>query len=157
MKKLEKSRTTEHLPSKRHETRMSLKEIQLRIDKDIKEGRVITYQQYVAYWQRWIAASKIRCFLRGRVQARGNRAYYKSLLREHKEYYEERTMGSRPGPFGDKEWSKRTLTISKKAYHIAAKKRKVHAPNGTTIFKHGRLVYQQWRGHNPQWRHSEWF
>ena len=148
--------TTEHLPSKRHETRLSLKEIQLRIDKDIKEGRVITYQQYVGYWQRWIAASTIRCVLRGRVQARGNQAYYQSLLKEHKEYYEERAMGSKPGPFGDREWSKRTLAISKKAYHIAAKKKKT-VVNGKTIVKHGRLVYQQWRGQNPRWKPAQWF
>lgn len=153
--------TTEHLPSKRHETRMSLKEMQLRIDDDIKEGRVITYQQYVAYWQRWIAASKIRSYLRGIVQARGDKPYYEKLLREHKDYYEKRKEGSRPGPFGHKEWLKLTLPISKKTYHEKAKTKRVTDAFGRTVLKFGRLEYQRWRHNNPDWKptppNSQWF
>ena len=62
--------TTEHLPSKGHVTRLSLREIMVAIDDAVRKGETIPYPEYVGYWRRWIAARWYWNCSRGRVRAR---------------------------------------------------------------------------------------
>ena len=52
--------TTEHLPSKSNDTKFSLKEILVLIDEAIEKGLVVGYEEYVAYWYRFIAMTKVK-------------------------------------------------------------------------------------------------
>ena len=132
---------TEHLPSKGHVTRLSLREIMVAIDDAVRKGLTIPYPEYVGYWRRWIASRWYWCALRGRVRARHCNGYYCDLLVEHLAYYEKRNKLSFPGPYSDKEWAKKVQEVGKKAYHEQAKPVRAHNGVGQVI-ERGKLVYQ---------------
>ena len=73
--------TMEHLQSKTHETRLSLREIMLKIDSAIQAGQAIPYPDCVAYWQRLKAVSMTFINLRAKVRVKGARPHYSPTTR----------------------------------------------------------------------------
>lgn len=127
---------TEHLPNKQHDTRWSQKDMQLRIDDAIQKGEVITYAEWVAYCQRYQAATVARCRLRrlafcSRVNRSNNgteedaisaREWLAKLKAEHDAYYEERRVS--PACVAFVPWMKKVQRAAKKAYHEKARARR---------------------------------
>ena len=77
------------------------------------------------------------------------------MLLEHKDYYRQRNVGSRPGPYCDKEWSKITGAIGKKAYHKEAKAIRTHNGQGKVVG--GRALTYQETHEEIGWRPSTWY
>jgi len=133
--------TTEHLPSKAHETRLSLREIMMTIDAAIHAGDVIPYPEYVGYWRRWMTGMRYFIKLRARARMQRERPFFEALLAEHKEYYAERNLRCFPSPSCEKEWSKTAQAGGKLTYHKKAKP--VRGNNGMgPVIKKGELTYQ---------------
>jgi len=132
--------TTEHLPSRGHETRHALKDILLAIDEDIAAGRVMPYDKFVLYWRRFMAAARIFCRLRARARLRKWPHLYVALLDEHAEYYRERVQ--RVGVGGYEAEQKAAQRAAKRAYHMAAQP--AHEDGQGNMVGGGRaLVYQR--------------
>ena len=120
--------TTEHLPSRSHETRLSLSEILMMIDEAIQKGAVMQNDEYVGYWRRWQALMRFFIKQRAKLYVRKHRDYYTDLLKEHRQYYRQRIKGTRPGPFSDIEHAKTAQRKGKRTYHEMA--RPVRDSNG---------------------------
>ena len=111
--------TTEHLPSRKHDTRWSLKEILLKIDELIEAGKVEVHGKYAAYWERYIFYARMAIKLASRLRLRRAPKYYEALLKEHRQYYD--PEGICPAPFDSKRFSSRMQKARKTRYHLRAR------------------------------------
>ena len=111
--------TTEHLPSKKHDTRWSLKEILLKIDELIEAEKLLPHPVYAGYWERYIFYARWAIKLASRMRLKRARHYYKALLKEHDQYYD--PEGLRPAPLDSKRFSSRMQKARKTRYHLRAR------------------------------------
>ena len=133
--------TTEHLPSRKHETRWSLKEILLKIDELIEAGKVEPHGKYSGYWERYIWYARMAIRLASMIRLRRAPKYYTALLKEHHQYYE--PEGLCPAPFDSKRFSSRMHEKARKTrYHLRARAQwgdgKVNGGRKTVYQAHGR-------------------
>ena len=112
--------TTEHLPSKKHETRWSLKEIELKIDDLIEKDMTILNDKYVGYWERYRFFLRMGIKLAAKLRLKLAPGYYKALVEEHYQYYA--GVGS-PAPFDNKRFNRNIQMARKTRYHLLAQAR----------------------------------
>ena len=127
-------------PSKSNDTRHSLKEILVLIDEAIEKGLVVSYEEYVDYWYRFIAMTKVRCW-RARYQLyKGNEAsaLAKALTQENQEYFRKGQHRVMTGSF---ETVASTMqNARKKAYHEQAR---AVRDKSNAVVGGRKLVYQR--------------
>jgi hypothetical protein len=134
---------TEHLPNKQHDTRMSQKDMQLRIDDAIQRGDVMTNDEFEKYCHRYMAVAVARGRLRrlafrSRMNRSNNsteeeaisaREWLAKLKAEHVSYYQERRVS--PACVAFVPWMKQVQRAAKKSYHEKAR---------ATRDRHGRVT-----------------
>jgi len=133
--------TYEYLPSKGsgNNSRYTLKEILLKIDRAIEAEEVVQGSLYLAYWKRYLFMERWGHFINARKARAASPTYYKNLVAEHKEYYEKGRIS--PGPWSTREWNSRVQHARRKRYHELA--RAVRAKEGKGRVIGGRqLAYQ---------------
>ena len=133
---------TEHLPNKQHDTRHTLKEILLAIDHDIEAGLVVSYEEYVGYWRRYMATHRYYVRLRARAEARVAGNYLKALRYENERFMN--AGASVPMVNDEKEMKRRVHAACRKQYHKTA--RAVRDKGGFGDAIGGRMLLYQARG-----------
>ena len=111
--------TTEHLPSRKHDTRWSLKEILLKIDELIEAEKVLPYAGYTGYWKRYIYYVRWAIKFVSRLRYKLAPRYYEALLKEHLQYYD--PTGVQPALLDSKRFSSVTQKARKTRYHLRAR------------------------------------
>ena len=133
---------TEHLPNKQHDTRHTLKEILLAIDHDIEAGQVISYEEYVGYWRRYMATHRYYVRLRARAEARVAGRYLIALRKENERFMD--AGASVPMVNDETEMKRRVRAACRKQYHETA--RAVRDKGGLGDAIGGRNLWYQARG-----------
>ena len=101
----------EFLPCRKrtHNHQYTMREVHKLLDRAIHEGRVMAYEDYRTYWQRYMGYTMAWCFLKGRAKVLGSReavaglrhsamrrTYGAELLAEYHRYYQRFPM-RKPG------------------------------------------------------------
>jgi hypothetical protein len=133
--------TTEHLPSKSNDTKFSLKEILVLIDEAIEKGLVVSYEEYVAYWYRFIAMTKVKGWRARYNLYKGNAAMAQAqaLRQENIDYYKKGHL-SRVIPGTFETVASIMQKARKKAYHEQAKAVRDEA---NAVVGGRKLIYQR--------------
>ena len=114
--------TTEHLRDKKHTTRWTLEQIQERVDDDIAADRVEEYSDYLLYWKRWTAATRLWCRIARRAARKTKGSpkalFFEALKVENQDYYLRRRVS--PGPLSFQQWMLTMQKVARPAYHKLA-------------------------------------
>ena len=133
--------TTEHLPSKSNDTKFSLKEILVLIYEAIEKGLVVSYEEYVAYWYRFIAMTKVKGWRARYKLYKDNEAMVqaRALRQENIDYYKKGHL-SRVIPGTFETVASIMQKARKKAYHEQAKAVRDEA---NAVVGGRKLIYQR--------------
>ena len=119
-----------------------MKEILLAIDHDIAAGQVISYEECVGYWRRYMATHRYYVRLRARAEARVAGRYLMALRLENERFMD--ASASVPMVDDETEMKRRVRAACRKQYHKSA--RAVRDKGGLGDVIGGRNLWYQARG-----------